>query len=307
VTALGEIHAADASVKQNWGLDCRERLPLDKLRLGRSVRADGLDEGHLELIQQLEGDWSPILVLRPEMLIVDGHYRYLAAKRLGYKELECEFFDGSSDDAFIEAIQRNCEHGLPLSLKERRAAAAQVLAIHEDWSDRRIGKLCGLSHTTVTKVRSERVRPEGFARRKGLDERFRPSSRDKAREAAIAALRENPVASLRQIARMTGSSPETVRTIKKRMFASQEPPTACVRSQTLSAVASPMTGDLAFASTETGLAFAAWFERGEDVVEWRNHIEAIPLSRLYEVVDQARKRSVEWARFADELARRVRS
>jgi hypothetical protein len=47
----------------------------------------------------------------------------------------------------------NAAHGAPLTLGDRRAFAARLLHSRSDWSDREIGRRCGLVEPTVAKVR----------------------------------------------------------------------------------------------------------------------------------------------------------
>jgi hypothetical protein len=43
-------------------------------------------------------------------------------------------------------------------------------------------------------------------------------------------------------------------------------------------------------STPDGKEFAAWFDRTNVGRDWRMHVAAMPLSRVYEVADEARRR-----------------
>jgi hypothetical protein len=64
--------------------------------------------------------------------------------------------------------------------------------------------------------------------------------------------------------------------------------------------------DAALASTEKGAAFAVWFEETAIVEEWREFVETIPVSRIYEIADQARRRALRWSEFAETLEARTR-
>jgi len=87
------------------------------------------------------------------MGIIDGVHRVQAAILRGQKEIDAEFVDGSSEDAFVLAVRVNVDHGLPLSLADRKAAAERILDTHPDWSDRAIAAAVGLSHKTVGAIR----------------------------------------------------------------------------------------------------------------------------------------------------------
>ena len=60
--------------------------------------------------------------------------------------------------------------------------------------------------------------------------------------------------------------------------------------------------DLALVSSEQGGDFVAWFERTTVSEEdcWR-FIDSVPLSRIYEIADEARRRSEVWQQLAKSL------
>ena len=60
--------------------------------------------------------------------------------------------------------------------------------------------------------------------------------------------------------------------------------------------------DLALVSSDDGEDFVAWFDRTtltEDEC-WR-FVDSVPLSRIYEIADEARRRSEVWVQFAKSL------
>jgi hypothetical protein len=61
----------------------------------------------------------------------------------------------------------------------------------------------------------------------------------------------------------------------------------------------------ALVSTEAGRTFVGWFERTAISDDWSAHVGAIPLSRVYEVADEARRRAAAWHEFASALATRA--
>ena len=130
------------------------RVPVRQLQPGDSVRLGGTDAAHLEVLIELDGAWPPLLIT-PSGRILDGHYRHLAARRLGLREVECTIFEGDEAAGLVEAVRRNSSHGLPLTLAERRAAATRVLVIEPAWSDRRVAAICGLAHETVGRLRRQ--------------------------------------------------------------------------------------------------------------------------------------------------------
>ena len=189
-------------------------LQLEGLRCGLSPREGELDRAHVEALAELEGRWPPILVSRRDDRVIDGHHRVAAAELLGHTTVAALLFDGTADDAFVEAVRHNIEHGLPLTIDERKAAARRLLTDHAEWSDRRIADVCALSPRTVGRLRAA-AKPdtEGADRRVGLDGRTR-SQPESRRLQILDMVRTNPQASLRTVAQGVGTSPETVRRVR---------------------------------------------------------------------------------------------
>lgn len=298
------------------------RIPVDRLRRGPSPRLGPVRGEHVDALAALDGRWPPILVTRTDHTIVDGHYRYLAARKLGYRTVECVYFDGGAGPALVEAVRRNVSHGLVLSLGEREHAAAHVLGLCPDWSDRRIASLCGLSPTTVGRLRSDGRRPtvhngqmdEGTAgswapeRRRGRDNKSRPVDPALARQRIAEEIRANPEASLRQIARVVGSSPETVRSVRREVLASngRHPQVVALSDYADRSEPAPHE-DAALVATSEGQQFTEWFERTDLFdAQWLDHVDAVPLSRIYAISDRARRRAASWVAFAEALEARVK-
>jgi ParB-like chromosome segregation protein Spo0J len=260
-----------------------------------------VNQDHLAQIVALAGDWPPILVRCEDHAILDGHYRYMAARQLGHTHIDCVFFQGCSNSAFVEALRRNLRHGLPLSLKEREEAGRRLLTLYPDWSDRRIAQACCLSPGTVARLRE--VRPGDLnghvGSRTGRDGRRYPTNRSEARERIIDALQAQPASSLRQVARLTGTSPATVGAVRADL-AHPSPGTERTAARTKAAP------DPALSSSVEGVKFLGWFERAASASEWPGHLASVPLSRVYEVADEARRRARDWLDFATALEARAR-
>jgi len=282
------------------------RIALDALNSGPSPREQQLCEHHVSVLSETCDNWPPILVRSRDHIIVDGHHRVAAARRLGLQFVAAVLFDGSDEEAYVKAVSRNIGHGLALSVSERRTAALGILRRHPDWSDRRISAICGLSPTTIANVRRSTPDPcrdlpseQTGDRRVGTDGRRRPVDRGALRAQIAELVRSDPSASLRSVARLTGASPETVRAVRARLQAhsvadiaeksecGDEIPTLLEKSQT-------------FTSTQSGRDFLDWFAKtriGPD--DGHTYEQEIPLSRIYEVADEARRRARHWAEFAD--------
>lgn len=293
----------------------RAEVRTDDLVVRAGLRRGPLRVEHLEALVATGGNWPPLLVQRASLVVIDGRYRLHAARQLGLATVAAEFFDGDDEAALFEALRRNVAHGLPLTLAERKAAAAQVLGSHREWSDAKVAQSCGLSAKTVARLRL--VHPvRDPERRLGRDGRYRPTAPGAARARVAQLLAVDQDASLRTIAARAGVSHETVRHVRKELASAACDPPAATAPLVLGAGA-PEQADLeapkawcedsACASTEAGAAFAAFFDaHALDPADLVAHAAEIPLSRLYEVIDESRLRARLWGDFADLLARRVR-
>ncbi|MDQ3403271.1 MAG: ParB/RepB/Spo0J family partition protein, partial [Actinomycetota bacterium] len=192
-------------------------VDIDDLCEGGSPRVAGVDEGHVGMLAAVLDSLPPIWVHRETLRVIDGVHRVRAARVLGRTRLPARLVEGGAADAFVEAVRANTVHGLPLSLADRKSAAATILRTHPHWSDRMIADVVGLSAKTVAAARTW----DGAART-GRDGKVRPLDGAERRRTAARLLGENPGLSLRQVARMAGISPETARSVKGRMARGEE-------------------------------------------------------------------------------------
>lgn len=194
------------------------------LQPGESPRLDGPDKAHIARLAETDAPLPPVLVDRRSMQVIDGMHRLLAALLNGRETIEVEFFEGSTADAFLLAVEANVTHGFPLSQADRRAAAERILVSHAQMSDRAIAESTGLAARTVAAARrrSAGVAPQVSAR-VGRDGRLRPVSHAAGRQRAAALLAEHPGASLREVARGAGVSPATARDVRGRLGRGEEP------------------------------------------------------------------------------------
>jgi hypothetical protein len=285
------------------------RLPIEKVRPGESARLGELIPAHLEAVAGVVDAWAP-LVITSAGRIVDGHYRYHAARRLGLGHVRCVVFDGDEGAAFLESVRLNSRHGLPLTLRERKYAASRILALCPAWSDRRIADLCGLAHETVGRLRSLHRWQSGEHRqvdkRVGRGGRSHTVNPAAVRERIVAAIQAHPEASLRKIALIAGSNHETVRSVRHQLAARARPQLSPVPTgATTGGPALSPLADAAFTSTDRGASFARWFELTTITNEWADQVESVPLSRIYEIADEARRRASAWTQFAVALTMRV--
>jgi len=193
---------------------------------GDSPRSGGQDQGYIAQLAEIEEPLPPILVDRRSMRVIDGIHRLLAMVLKGQETIEVEFFDGSTEDAFLRGVSANVTHGLPLSQADRKAAATRILASHPHMSDRAIARASGLGAKTVVAIR--RSSNDVLAcvnARVGSDGKVRPLNSAEGRLKAAQVLAERPEASLREVARIAGISPATVSDVRKRIAVGEGPVT----------------------------------------------------------------------------------
>jgi ParB-like chromosome segregation protein Spo0J len=301
-------------------------VPVASLRCGPSPRRGSVRADHVEALMQTHAGWPPILVHQDSLVVIDGHHRMAAARTLGLSSIEVVYFNGDDDDAEIEAIRRNVTHGLPLTLAERQAAIKRLLKRRPDWSDSRIADICGVSSRTVGRCRKEtEPSPSNLDRRVGRDGKRRPTNPEAVRGRVVQLLDARPGLSLRQAAAEVGASKETIRSVRKRLEASVSADKRSGLVVTLPCEAMPLppsvvvgesphtprsriswSADSACSSTLDGQAFACWFDaHSVQDVQPITYTSSVPLSRIYDVIDESRRRSEFWASFAAKLRDRI--
>jgi hypothetical protein len=68
-----------------------------------------------------------------------------------------------------------------------------------------------------------------------------------------------------------------------------------------------LRADRAFTDRDGGESFVGWFDSTSIAhVDLWQQIESVPLSRVYEIADEARRRAAFWTQFAVTLEGRVR-
>jgi len=279
-------------------------FPLSDLKTGIRPRRGGIRADHVKTLAELGGRWPPIVVSRNDHRIVDGVHRVEAAKALGHTTIVAMLFDGSADEAYVASIKYNVEHGLPLTLAERKEGAHHILRAHPTWSDRRIAAICGLSPVTLGSLRARMREASGLVpddvrseRRIGRDGRSRPVDTLGARQRVAEAIVQAPELSLRKISAQVGSSPETVRSVRAELQSAWH----------------ELDGqewwrqDSALNSSDGGRQLVKWLTRANiDLDKSEGHLDSVPLSRVYDLAAEARRRASAWNAFADALEFKVR-
>ena len=278
-----------------------QEVELARLRFGLSPRSDARDESYIRTLAERFDDLPPIVVHGDTLVIIDGVHRVLAAGRLGRTRILAAIFVGTEDEARVEAVQLNIVHGKPLTLHERESAAGHFLRSHPEWSDRRVAEICGLSPKTIGRVRN-RVLEDSDRRssRVGRDGRARPTDPAAVRQRVADLLSATPASSAREIAAVAGTSQATVLDVRRRLQQGD-----AAGPQERASDVGTWSGDAALTATTSAYRFTQWFERTA-VSDAEAHTAAVPLSRIYAVVDECRRRARQWEGFAAALEQRAR-
>jgi hypothetical protein len=110
---------------------------------------------------QRTGALEPILVfpVADKYYVMDGHHRLAAYRTAEWEgDIPAMVFEGSLDEAVREALRRNTKNQLPMTAKDRNAAAWRLVKLGKpgDWPDSisEIAELCGVGTSTVERMRA---------------------------------------------------------------------------------------------------------------------------------------------------------
>ncbi|MDG6103901.1 ParB N-terminal domain-containing protein [Dactylosporangium aurantiacum] len=290
------------------------RLPLDELAGPVCPRSAGVDEAHARLLAESVEALPPIVVQAGTLRIIDGMHRVRAAVLTGRSDIAAVLSDESDDDAYLSAVAANIAHGLPLTLADRRAAAARVVAMHPEWSDRRVAKAVGLSGKTVGVLRRAADGPVADVR-VGTDGRVRPIDAERGRQIALELLSSRPEASLREVASAAGVSPSTVRGVRDRIRRGETADARPVRDNVrpikpraaddidCGRLLHNLSHDPSLRYTEVGRTLLRWLHNQPATV---TVVEELPPHCLPIIAQLTRKYASRWADFAEQAERRAR-
>jgi ParB-like chromosome segregation protein Spo0J len=307
-------------------------LPIGNVLPADSPRLQGENVEHIHALADLEDELPPILVHRKTMRVIDGMHRLKAAAMRGERTINVTFYDGDDAEAFVMAVKANVQHGLPLSLSDRKAAAARIIRSNPNWSDRAIAEVSGLSAKTVGAIRrdSAATLPE-VHERIGRDGRVRPLNTVDGRRFASELITLNPECSSREIARKVGISPSTVRDVRERLRRGEDPVPirrrAGKHAEPMSAerrlqerlrserflslecrdeILQKLRRDPAIRLTDHGRAMLRWLHSQSQQVDsgWGLVTDHVPGHCICLVADLACSIADAWLELADEMRRR---
>jgi hypothetical protein len=318
--ALGAGTELAASVAPLLEQEPVVRVAISSLRFADSPRSTGVNLEHARMLAESDLALVPIVVDRRTMRIIDGAHRVHAAALRGETEVSARFFDGSADEAFVLAVRTNIAHGLPLSLSDRKAAAARIAAIRPQWSDRMIASVTGLAPGTVASTRGCPTGQVGqLDARLGRDGRVRSRNSTEGRRLASEIIVSNPHFSLRRIAAVAGISPETVRNVRERLRrgespfpasqerpAREEPATAPAPIDVDTSAMETLRTDPSLRLTVAGRHLLRLLDLNRMLAEHGEQLaDGVPPHSAGRVADVARQCAEAWQRFAEQVGRKT--
>ncbi|MFF8017956.1 ParB N-terminal domain-containing protein [Streptomyces sp. NPDC007929] len=194
------------------------RVPISSIMVVGSLRTVGEDPRHINALAEVCSELPPIVIHRKTMTVIDGVHRLRAVENSGATHISAVLFNGDEREAFVLAVKLNSNHGLPLSLADRKAAALHMLADFPEWSNRRLAGVVGLSDKTIAALRrrSGAELPHPTAMRVGRDGVAYPLAAAEGRRRALEYLATHPGASAQEVARAAGISLTTAKDARKR-------------------------------------------------------------------------------------------
>ncbi|MFE4373658.1 ParB N-terminal domain-containing protein [Streptomyces sp. NPDC056835] len=318
---LPELTAADGT---RWGVAAPERrsVPIDSLVPADSPRMKGIDESHVEALNEVETRLPPIVVHRPTWRVVDGMHRLDAARRRGDTAIDAYLLDVPERELFAISVRLNTAHGMPLSYAERVAAAGRLLRENAEMSDRYVASAAGLAARTVARIRRSTGDGPHLNARIGMDGKVHPRGVAQGRERAGRLLAERPGASLREVARAAGISLGTAHDVKMRLLrgedpmpgggrsgaveqpSGQHPPRAPRDTPPLSTaeLLKRLRRDPALRSTDSGRVVLRLLALHDlDTPAWTSIVMNLPAHCTDVVAVLARQSALRWTQFADQL------
>lgn len=306
-----------------------ELVRIESLVPADSPRLSGVDARHTRILREKFPDLPAILVNRRTMQVIDGMHRLAAARLEGAETIRAQFVDTDVRGAFMLAVKANTDHGLPLSMADREAAAGRMLSWYPYWSDRAIAAVAGLAATTVGAIRERSaVQSTQLNARIGRDGRLRPMSTLDGRRRASEIIATRPDSSLREIAREAGISLGTAHNVRERMRRGEDcvldsqvgrargSGSPCERGTTRrrrrcgeplawQTVRERLKKDPVLRYSEAGRVLLRWFDaRATGTGEWRGVIDAIPPHWVETMINVAYSCGSEWYELAAALEQR---
>jgi len=137
-------------------------MPLSALVIDADVqpRVDGLHPPTVKEYRERykAGDTFPPLVAygtKKKAIVSEGFHRAEVYRLEEVAEVDVELREGGKEEAKLNALGSNKNHGLRRSNADKRRAVETALSMRPKWSDRKIADHCGVHHQMVADARSQ--------------------------------------------------------------------------------------------------------------------------------------------------------
>ena len=119
----------------------------------KSIREEQSEEAIGRYMEKYEsGTSKPILVKeidRQHFILIDGHHRLEALRRLKAEKIEVEVIDISDKEIYSKAVESNQGHGVPLTPKEQENILIKL--VEEGKTQQEIAKVFGVGQQAISK------------------------------------------------------------------------------------------------------------------------------------------------------------
>ena len=154
------------------------RYPISKIQLDTSIQARA--SINTETVEDYADQMTEGATFQPVVLfggdngawIGDGWHRVLAAKQVGFQEIDADLRPGGRPQAIEHAVGANQAHGLKRTNADKRRAVQMALESWPGLSSREIGQRVGVSHTFVDGERGQ-LATVASSKRTGADGKTR--------------------------------------------------------------------------------------------------------------------------------------
>jgi len=125
-------------------------------------RVKPLDNDHVEDLRTAKANgakFPPVVIYREQfslgkynLYLSEGFHRFEVYDLDAEEYIEAEVRDGTLDDAIVNAMASNCNHGLKRTSGDLKKAIVTLIEMKSDWSDRRIADHVHASHSYVSQI-----------------------------------------------------------------------------------------------------------------------------------------------------------
>ena len=133
-----------------------KQVPLKYIQVDdsvKSIREEQSEEAIGRYMEKYEsGTSKPILVKeidRQHFILIDGHHRLEALKRLKAEKIEVEVIDIPDKEIYSKAVESNQGHGVPLTPKEQENILIKL--VEEGKTQQEIAKVFGVGQQAISK------------------------------------------------------------------------------------------------------------------------------------------------------------